>query len=190
MRTKKTQKMRGSKTHGGGSMKKRRGAGNRGGRGRAGTGYRGDAKKPSVWKVRRSGKDPAKRGFNSRFSTVNTINAGHLSSIANTLARHGRAVRQKDAIVVNLRELGIRKLLGAGSVDLKLKVGVAVATHRAIEKIMAAGGSVDADEIADARESGDTLPADPATPEENPEENVAEETGPPEDPQEAVPEEK
>ena len=32
-------------THGCGSMKKRRGAGNRGGRGNAGSGKRGDAKK-------------------------------------------------------------------------------------------------------------------------------------------------
>ena len=44
-RRKKVKKYRGSKTHGGGSMKKRRGAGNRGGRGNAGSGKRGDAKK-------------------------------------------------------------------------------------------------------------------------------------------------
>jgi large subunit ribosomal protein L15 len=41
---------RGSHTHGGGSMKKRRGAGSRGGKGKAGSGKRGDAKKPMYWK--------------------------------------------------------------------------------------------------------------------------------------------
>jgi len=47
---KKVTKQRGSKTHGWGAMKKHRGAGNRGGRGMAGTGKRGDAKKPSIQK--------------------------------------------------------------------------------------------------------------------------------------------
>ena len=43
-------RMRGSHTHGCGSMKKRRGKGNKGGAGMAGTGKRGDAKKPMIWK--------------------------------------------------------------------------------------------------------------------------------------------
>ena len=47
---KKNTRQRGSKTHGCGSMKKRRGAGHRGGRGAAGSGKRGDCKKPSIWK--------------------------------------------------------------------------------------------------------------------------------------------
>ena len=45
---KKVTKQRGSKTHGWGSMKKHRGAGNRGGRGKAGTGKRADTKKPTI----------------------------------------------------------------------------------------------------------------------------------------------
>jgi len=48
-KNKKVTKYRGSKTHGGGAMKKRRGAGNRGGRGNAGSGKRADSKKPSIW---------------------------------------------------------------------------------------------------------------------------------------------
>ena len=42
---KKDSRARGQWTHGGGSKKKRRGAGNRGGRGHSGSGKRGDAKK-------------------------------------------------------------------------------------------------------------------------------------------------
>ena len=47
---KKAGRYRGSKTHGCGSMKKRRGKGNKGGAGNSGSGKRGDQKKPSFWK--------------------------------------------------------------------------------------------------------------------------------------------
>ena len=47
MKEKKVRKMRGSRSHGHGD-KKKRGAGQRGGRGIAGTGKRGDSKKPSI----------------------------------------------------------------------------------------------------------------------------------------------
>ena len=68
-KSKKKLKYRGSKTHGCGSMKKRRGAGHRGGRGAAGSGKRGDAKKPSIW----GGTYFGKHGFHSRFKKPNTI---------------------------------------------------------------------------------------------------------------------
>ena len=47
---KKNTRMRGGTTHGYGSMKKNRGAGNRGGRGNAGSGKRADSKKPKIYK--------------------------------------------------------------------------------------------------------------------------------------------
>jgi len=46
-RTKRS-RQRGSHTHGWGAKKKHRGAGNRGGRGMAGTGKRADQKKPTI----------------------------------------------------------------------------------------------------------------------------------------------
>ena len=49
-RRKKVVKQRGSHTHGWGSKKKHRGAGNRGGRGMAGSGKRADQRKPSILK--------------------------------------------------------------------------------------------------------------------------------------------
>ena len=55
-RRKKDVKQRGSHTHGWGSKKKHRGAGNRGGKGMASTGKRSDAVKPSFWKERYFGK--------------------------------------------------------------------------------------------------------------------------------------
>ena len=48
---KKNTRMRAHTTHGWGSMKKRRGAGNRGGRGMAGTGKRAAQKKQTILKL-------------------------------------------------------------------------------------------------------------------------------------------
>ena len=136
---KKNVRAHGSKTHFYGSMKKHRGAGHRGGRGNAGSGKRSDAKKPSYWKI------PVKKGF-FNYQRVNnvTMNVGHLSSIADRLVAERKAVVTQGAVVINLRELGVTKLLGSGKLTKKLKVSVAFATPSAVEKIEATGGSVDA----------------------------------------------
>lgn len=147
---KKLVRYRGSKTHGCGSMKKRRGAGNRGGRGNAGSGKKADGKKPSFWGGLNKGRNPDHMGFTSPTAiTYETINIGHLSSIAETLVKHGQALRQGDSIVINMRELGIEKLLGSGKVSHKLKIGVQMASPKAKEKVEQAGGSLDADLIVD-----------------------------------------
>jgi large subunit ribosomal protein L15 len=148
-RRKKSVRFRGSKTHGYGSMKKHRGGGHRGGRGNAGTGKRADSKKPSFWKIYKSGKDPSKTGFTMpRLVIPVTMNVNHLSSIADRLVLERKAVVTQGAIVINLRELGIDKLLGSGKVARKLKVTVPRASPGAKEKIEAAGGTLDA-EIVD-----------------------------------------
>jgi large subunit ribosomal protein L15 len=147
---KKNTRMRGSKTHGYGSMKKHRGAGHRGGRGNAGSGKRSDAKKPSIWKNLRGDRDPVKIGFHSITGVTNTtINVGHLSSIADRLVAERKAVVTQGAYVINLREIGVTKLLGTGKVVNKLKVSVPIVVPGAKEKIEAAGGSVDAEIIVD-----------------------------------------
>lgn len=162
---KKTTRYRGSTTHGCGSMKKRRGAGNRGGRGRAGSGGSGSSasgsKKPSFWKHRRGGKDPAKRGFTSYDKADVTINIGHLNSIAETLVRSGKALEKSGMIVINLRELGYTKLLGAGKVTHKLSIGVKGSTQSAVDKVAKAGGKVDADWIAGQEDVFEEAPAAP-----------------------------
>jgi large subunit ribosomal protein L15 len=148
-RRKKVVKYRGSKTHGSGAMKKRRGGGNRGGRGNAGSGKRSDARKPSFWGVRKGGKDPAKRGFASYENVPKTINVGHLSSIADALVRSGDAKGEGALIVIDLGALGYGKLLGAGHVVRKIRVTVASASPGAKEKIEAAGGVLEAATIVD-----------------------------------------
>ena len=133
---KKVTKYRGSKTHGGGSMKKRRGAGHRGGRGRAGSGKRGDGKKPRYWS------EKADKGFTSIYSRDNTINVGALSSSILTLVEQGFIEEKAGVYHLDLGNIKVDKLLGSGFVHHKLALTVSVATDKAVEKITAAGGSV------------------------------------------------
>ena len=138
---KKVLKYRGSKTHGGGAMKKRRGAGNRGGRGRAGSGKRGDARKPSFWKEKGFGK--SERGFvNHARKDLVVINVSELSRRVKALELAGHLKAAKGVYSIDLTALGVDKLLGTGSIGYKLHVTVAQASARAVDKIVAAGGSV------------------------------------------------
>lgn len=69
IKRKKSERYRGSQTHGGGAKKKRRGAGNRGGRGMAGSGKRADQKKPTILK-NYGNSYFGKRGFSSKSKKV------------------------------------------------------------------------------------------------------------------------
>ncbi len=155
---KKNVRQRRSTTHGWGSMKKHRGAGNRGGRGMAGTGAKGDAKKPSVWKEYKSGKDPSKRGFTSYETVEVTINVGHLNSIVPALVRSGKALEKDGKVIVNLRQLGYTKLLGAGKVTQKLSVSVKFASPKAEEKLKKAGGVLEAEYVTGQEDSFEDAP--------------------------------
>ena len=124
---KKVNKYRAHTTHGGGHRKKRRGAGSRGGRGRAGTGKRASHKK--------AGMPPqlGSKGFHShrRISKLKTINVGNLTK----LVEQGKEI-------LNLRKLGYDKLLGTGKINHKLKIQVNSYSAQAEEKIKAAGGEI------------------------------------------------
>lgn len=131
---KKNSRCRGNWTHGWGHKKKHRGAGSRGGKGLAGTGKRGDVKKPSFWKEKYFGRV----GFTPKnTSPVYSINVSNLNQEALNLA-----TKEKDMYVFDLTKLGFDKLLGSGIVDKPLKVTVRFATDSAIKKIEAAKGQV------------------------------------------------
>lgn len=131
---KKVRKYRGSKTHGGGSMKKRRGSGHRGGRGMAGTGKRADTKKPTI--INLYGNDYfGKFGFTSKSRVkIKAINIGKLQEL------YEKGIVKNDII---LSELGYNKLLGSGLVNIKFNIKVDFASKGAIEKIKKAGGNVE-----------------------------------------------
>ncbi len=123
-----TKKRRGSKRHGHGNAKPR-GAGNRGGRGNAGS-------------------------FNHKFLHFIKYHPDALGKYG-WPARPGRLIKEKKVINVgdldhmfpdkeeiNLKELGYDKLLGAGRITRAVKVIVPEASQSAIEKIKEAGGEV------------------------------------------------
>ena len=104
-RRKKVTKYRAHTTHGGGHRKKRRGAGSRGGRGRAGTGKRASQKK--------AGMPPqlGKKGFSSHHDTCHKVKKINVGDLAKLVSEDG---------AINLRKLGYNKLLGTGKINLKL----------------------------------------------------------------------
>lgn len=158
---KKNSRQRGSWTHGWGEKKKHRGAGHRGGRGAAGSGKRGDAKKPSFWKLK---KYVGKHGFNNPTrKKINTISISQLNSSIEKLVTSGNAVKDADVYKVNLSDLGIDKLLGTGSPVHAYELVVAQATKGAIEKIQKAKGSV---LIASADAAQETTSEEPQEPSE------------------------
>lgn len=136
---KKVSRYRGSMTHGGGAKKKRRGAGNKGGRGMAGSGKRADSKKPSIWKEKYFGK----HGFSSKRSkNIKVINIGYLDENILKLCSQKLANKESDFFSIELDKLGFNKLLSRGNVTNKYKITVPYASKKAIEKIKNNGGEV------------------------------------------------
>jgi large subunit ribosomal protein L15 len=114
----KTQRYRGSKTHGRGSKKKGRGAGGKGGKGMAGTG-----------KHRFPGKHYfGKHGFTqpTKEKKERVINIKDL----------------QDLKEINLTNEGYDKLLGSGTITKPVKITVKKASKKAEEKITKAGGTI------------------------------------------------
>ncbi len=139
---KKSSRMRGSWTHGWGEKKKHRGAGSRGGRGRAGTGKRCDSKKPSIWKdINYFGKI----GFKKKNIQINIIpiNLKLVDECADLWVKNKLAEEKSGTIEIDLGKIGYNKLLSTGKVTKKLLIKVANASARAAEKVSKAGGKVE-----------------------------------------------
>ncbi len=141
---KKVTKYRGSKTHGGGAMKKRRGAGHRGGRGKAGTGKRAKTKKPSILQVYGNnylGKHGFKRPAKVLI-TKNCININQLETKFDSWFKQGKIKKDGDAYKVHLTELGYGKLLGSGKIVNKWDIIISSASQAAIKKVESKNGKV------------------------------------------------
>jgi len=137
---KKNTRQRGSMSHGWGSKKKHRGAGNRGGRGMAGTGKRADSKKPSIWD------DPyyfGRHGFTKKNKkNIFGINVQDLDQQLGTLMASKKITKKNSVYDVSLELLGYQKLLGKGNIHHALQVTTLYASPRAIAKVAEAGGKV------------------------------------------------
>ncbi|WP_435197060.1 uL15m family ribosomal protein [Natronomonas sp. EA1] len=138
--TSKKRRQRGSRTHGGGSHKKRRGAGHRGGRGRAGR----DKHEKALYPPRK------KYGFSRPQKTdtvVETINVRELDEDAVVLAAEGLAEESDGVYHIDARdvvedghEVDVVKVLGAGSVHNALVVTADDFSDEAETQLEAAGG--------------------------------------------------
>lgn len=137
---KKNVRMRGSKTHGWGAMKKHRGAGNRGGRGHAGSGKRGDARKQHF--VTETDPYFGKHGFFSLKKSQRSITLFDLEQKLASLLAKGIVNGENGVYVINLKDQGYDKLLGKGNVTRSWNITVAAASQPIIEKIKKAGGTV------------------------------------------------
>ncbi len=126
-----TNKFRGSRYHGRGK-KAGRGAGKRGGRGNAGLNKHKVMTRlkymPGHWGMHGFNRHPSLRTVNS------SINVGVVSEITN-------------GEKIDLTEMGYDKLLGSGQISKSLHIKVKEASSKAIEKVEAAGGSVEIEKI-------------------------------------------
>lgn len=141
-RRKKNVKQRGHTTHGWGSMKKRRGAGNRGGRGMAGSGKRADQKKPSILKEY-GNTYFGKKGFvKHNKKIIKAVNVSYIEEHLPNLVLKKLISKGDKGFVVDLKNLGYNKLLGSGKVKEKFIITTESASKKAVDKIKKAGGEV------------------------------------------------
>jgi large subunit ribosomal protein L15 len=132
----KRSKYRGSRTCGGGTHKNRRGAGNRGGRGRAGHRDHRFTHYLLADQVHNG-----KHGFVNKTSTdVRALSVGILDQMAPDLVSAGIAAQEGDAIVINAEQIGIDKILGSGKVTQKMNITARSFSEQAKAKIEAIGG--------------------------------------------------
>lgn len=132
----KRSKYRGSRTCGGGTHKNRRGAGNRGGRGRAG---QRDHRFSHFYL--RGEISNGKHGFVNKTSVpVSAIDVGDIDQMIEALVSEGFATREGDLITLDVTEIGIEKVLGGGQVTHRMSISARAFSERARAKIEEMGG--------------------------------------------------
>ncbi len=137
-RKKKPKKYRGHRTYGYGKHKRARGAGCRGGRGKAGM-----HKHKWTYTVKYEPDHFGKEGFRPPLRKVKrTINLEEIERNLEVWLEKGFARRENGKIRVNLTELGYDKVLGKGKLNTALIIEAKEFSKKAIEKIEKAGGQV------------------------------------------------
>ncbi|MBN2109691.1 MAG: 50S ribosomal protein L15 [Methanosarcinaceae archaeon] len=134
-----TKKFRGSRTCGGGTSKNRRGAGNRGGRGKA-----GGSKHHATRAMQLGYEIGYQKGFSRPLKTIrdtSIVNVGELDELADQLVEDGFAELRDEVYHIDLNGLDIEKVLGTGRVSKKLAVSACEFSATARSKIEDAGGS-------------------------------------------------
>lgn len=140
---KKTSKFRGDSTHGWGSRKKHRGAGNRGGKGRAGSGKRRKQKEPTFL-AHGGEKSIGKKGMIHKRGAekFKIINLYQLDKILENLIKNGFAKEEKSKITVDLTKAGYGKLLGTGNIRNNVFIKVKLYSKKTEEKLNDSKGGI------------------------------------------------
>ena len=125
MPKKKTQKMRGSKTHGYGAKKKHRGKGSRGGKG-----YAGSHKHKYSYITTYEPEHFGYKGFHSLKKKDVIINISDIEKLA------------KGKKELDLNEMGFTKLLSDGKISKALTIKIRKFSKKAKEKIEKEGGKI------------------------------------------------
>ena len=153
--TDKKRRQRGSRTHGGGTHKNRRGAGHRGGRGAAGR------SKHEFHNYGPLGKHGFKRPEDAK-TDVLEVKAQKLDEDAALYVADGLAEEDGDAYVIDARDVvddghdaDVVKVLGGGQVRNELHVTADAFTAGAVEGIESAGGDA---VLSDRAEPADDEP--------------------------------
>lgn len=134
-----TNKFRGSRTHGRGK-KSGRGAGIHGGRGNAGL-----HKHKFMHMLKYDPDHFGPKGFKRPPKMVekrNGITIESLEAAIGEFIRHGYAKEEGGKIAVDLTSAGYYKLIAKGSLSVAVDVVVAKASERAVSSVKKAGGSV------------------------------------------------
>ncbi|MDS0475515.1 uL15m family ribosomal protein [Natrinema sp. 1APR25-10V2] len=158
--TSKKRRQRGSRTHSGGSHKNRRGAGHRGGRGRAGR------SKHEFHNYEPKGKHGFKRPHDIREDVaeidVQKLDEDAILYVADDLAEEADGGYELDArdIVEDGHEVDVVKVLGSGQVRNELTVTADAFSDAAEEKLEAAGGKAVLSERGEERAAEDEAEAD------------------------------
>jgi len=134
--------MRGVRSAGYGRTKGHRAAGQRGGKGMAGS-----EKHHYIKVMQENPRYFGKWGFKRPQKVIDNIvaiNIGDIDEAADRLVEQGMASITGKKYNIDVTRLGIDRILGSGKVTRKLNlVGVKAITPRALEKVTSNGGSVD-----------------------------------------------
>ena len=128
-------------THCTGCRKNKRGSGQRGGKGMAGTGKRADQKKTLILKLYGHGYF-GKQGITSRSLAKDKrdrINLETIQSNLQNMVKQGLVKKTSKGYEINLEGY---KILGTGQVKEKLIIKAKEASQSAIDKIQKAGGEI------------------------------------------------
>jgi large subunit ribosomal protein L15 len=141
-KSKKINKMRGRRAAGYGFSAGHRASGQRGGVGKAGS------KKHHYIKVMQE--NPryfGKWGFQRPqhlVEDVSVLNIGEIDAFADRLVEQGHAEKKGKEYTIDVKSMGVDKVLGSGRVTRKIKlINLDNISENAKEKVLEAGGSVD-----------------------------------------------